>query len=87
MSQPTELPELDAFNSQIQAWATALAKAIYPPVMAIVDKLTVLVDAVDAEGGYFTDDGREVGWFEYQEYQKCKVQNEIAQLRAELNED
>lgn len=87
MSQPIELPDLDAVNSQIQAWATSLADAIYPPVMAIVDRLTVLVDAVNAEGGYFTDDGREVGWFEYQEYQKYKVQNEIAQLRAELNED
>ena len=87
MSQPTELPELDAFNSQIQAWATALAKAIYPSVTAIVGRVTHLVDAVNAEGGYVTDDGREVGWFEYQEYQKYKVQNEIAQLRAELNED
>jgi len=86
-NQPTELPELDAFNRMINKWATSLTKALVPPVQAIVDRCGVLVDAVNADGGYFTDDGREVGWFEYQDYQKHKVQNEIAQLRAELNED
>jgi len=84
MSQPIELPELDAFNREIQEWATTLAKALYPPVKAIVNNLSQLVDTVNAKGGYFTDEGREVGWFEYQDYQKHKVQNEIAQLRAEL---
>jgi len=86
-NQPTELPELDVFNRMINEWATALMESIPHPVKAIVDNLSKLVDAVNAGGGYFTDDGREVGWFEYQDYQKHKVQNEIAQLRAELNED
>lgn len=60
---------------------------LIPSLTCIVDAITQLVDAANAEGGYITDDGREIGWFEYQDYQKHKVMDEIAQLRAELNED
>lgn len=60
---------------------------LIPSLTRIVDAIKQLVDAVNAEGGYLTDDGREIGWFAYQDYQKHKVLDEIAQLRAELLED
>ena len=79
MSNPT-VPDPEELKKHFEA----LSEAIQPAVSRIVGIVKQAVDAVNAKGGYFTDDGREVGYFDYQEYQKNKVQNEIAQLRAEL---
>jgi hypothetical protein len=79
MSNPT-VPDPEELKKHFEA----LSEAIQPRVSAIVDIVKQTVTDINAKGGYFTDDGKEVGYFEYQDYQKNKVQNEIAQLRAEL---